>query len=162
MNQLLTQTPITPKTGENFSAADFGLFSQLQKFVFTVPGNPLGWEGKVFLKESLNLTSAEISLNNLSPGKAIPFLHQHELNEEIYIFVRGKGEFQVDECIFAVSEGTVVRVDPQGERCLRNTSEDEELCFIVIQSQVNSHRGQTIEDGCGVQYQVNWIGKKRI
>ena len=84
------------------------------------------------------------------------------MNEEIYIFVQGLGEFQVDDRVFSVGEGTVVRVDPEGERCIRNTSDTEDLCWVVVQSRKDSYPDQTIQDGFGVQKQVSWIGKQQV
>lgn len=158
----MAQSLLVAKTGQNFTVADLGPFSQLHQFTFEAPETSIKLEGKVFLKQLLNLTSAEISFNNLPPGKSVPFYHKHQLNEEIYIFIRGKGEFQVDELVFAVSEGTVVRVAPEGERCMRNISDAEELCFIVVQSRVGSYADHTIEDGFGVQKRVRWVGKERL
>ncbi|MDJ0736028.1 MAG: cupin domain-containing protein [Nostocaceae cyanobacterium] len=158
----MTQTSITSKAGTNFAVAELGLFSQLDQFTFEAPGKSLKAKGKVFLKEILSLTGAEISLNNLPANTSIPFYHKHQLNEEIYIFVRGTGEFQVDDCVFPVKEGTVVRVDPEGERCLRNTSDMEELCWVVIQSQAGSQTADTIEDGFAVEKRVSWVGKQQI
>jgi mannose-6-phosphate isomerase-like protein (cupin superfamily) len=158
----MTQPSLTSKTGQNFAVADLGSLSELHHFTFEAPGNSIKLEGKVFLKQLLALTSAEISLNSLPPKTSVPFYHKHRLNEEIYIFVRGKGEFQVDGWVFPVSEGTVVRVDPEGERCMRNTSEVENLCWIVIQSRVASYPDHTIQDGFGVQKKVSWVGKQRI
>lgn len=154
-------TPIA-KTGQNFAVVDLGTFSQLHQFLFETPTVPLKLEGKVFLKQVLDLTSAEISVNMLPAGQSIPFYHKHRLNEEIYIFVQGQGEFQVDECVFPVSEGTVVRVDPQGERCFRNISDVEELCWIVVQSRAGSYPDHTIQDGSTIQKQISWIEKQRI
>ena len=158
----MTTVQLTPKTGENFAVVDVGKFSELHQFTFEAPENTLKLEGKVFLKELLNLTSAEISLNKLPSKKSVLFYHKHRLNEEIYIFVRGSGEFQVDDRIFPVGEGTVVRVDPEGERCIRNTSDVEELCWIVIQSRVGSYTDHTIQDGFGVPKKVSWVGKERL
>ncbi|BAY13077.1 cupin domain-containing protein [Calothrix sp. NIES-2098] len=150
------------RTGQNFAVTDLGLFSELRQFTFETPEAAIKLEGKVFLKQILNLSSAEISLNNLPPKISMPFYHKHRLNEEIYLFIRGKGEFQVDDCVFPIGEGTVVRVDPEGERCLRNTSDTEDLCFIVIQSRVGSYQDHTIQDGFGVRKQVSWVGKQQI
>ncbi|MBC6420881.1 MAG: cupin domain-containing protein [Hormoscilla sp. SP5CHS1] len=158
----MTEPALTAKTGQNFATADLGAFSQLRQYTFAAPAVPIELEGKVFLNQLLDLTSAEISLNNIPPGKSVPFYHKHWLNEEIYIFVRGQGEFQVDDCVFPVQEGTAVRVSPEGERCLRNTSDVEDLCSIVIQSRASSYRGHTIIDGVAVEKKVSWVGKKRI
>lgn len=158
----MAQVTPTARTGQNFAVADFGLFSDLRQFVFEAPEVPLALEGKVFLKQILNLSSAEISFNNLPPNTSVPFYHKHRLNEEIYIFIQGNGEFQVDNCVFQVSEGTVVRVDPDGERCIRNTSNNEDLGWIVIQSRAGSYPDHTIQDGFGVQKRVSWVSKQQI
>ena len=152
----------SPKTGSNFTVVDLGNFSELDQFAFEIPTNSRKIEGKIFLKELLNLTSAEISVNKLPPGKSIPFYHKHRLNEETYIFLRGNGEFQIDDLVFPLSEGTVVRVAPDGERCLRNIDSTEELCWIVIQSRINSQPDQTIQDGFAVEKRVSWVGKQSL
>jgi mannose-6-phosphate isomerase-like protein (cupin superfamily) len=159
---MTTQLSPISKTGENFALTDVGKFSELHQYVFEHHKKGVAIEGKIFLKQLLSLTSAEISLNTLPPKISIPFYHKHKLNEEIYIFVQGIGEFQVDEQVFAVSEGTVVRVAPNGERCLRNLSDVEGLSYIVVQSQVNSQPDSTIADGVGVPKKVSWEDKQRI
>lgn len=158
----MTQIVPTVKTGQNFAITDLGVFSELRKFTFETPEAPIKLEGKIFLKQILDLSSAEISFNNLPSNTSVPFYHKHRLNEEIYIFVGGVGEFQVDDCIFSVGEGTVVRVDPEGERCMRNTSNTEDLCWIVIQARKGSYTNHTIQDGFGVHKRVSWVGKQQI
>jgi mannose-6-phosphate isomerase-like protein (cupin superfamily) len=153
-------TPIV-KAGQNFAAVDLGAFSELNQFKFEIPSIPLKLEGKVFLKQLLNLTSAEISISQLPPGQSIPFYHKHQLNEEIYLFIRGTGEFQVDDRIFPAQEGTAVRVDCEGDRCIRNTSPTEALVYVVIQARTGSSTDHTIQDGVRVQKPVSWE-KKRL
>lgn len=157
-------TPSNPiaQTQGNFAVAQVGALTDLYQFTYQFPNQSLEFEGKVFLKGILELTSAEISLNALKPGKSIPFYHKHHLNEEIYLFVRGEGEFQVDDMVFPVQEGTVVRVDPDGERCFRNTSDTLDLCWIVVQSRAGSYEGETVQDGYGVQKRVSWQGKTQL
>jgi mannose-6-phosphate isomerase-like protein (cupin superfamily) len=144
------------KTGQHFATVDLGAFSELNQFRFEVPSIPLEVEGKVFLKQLLNLTSAEISITQLPPTQSIPFYHKHQLNEEIYLFIRGEGEFQVDDRVFPTQEGTAVRVDCEGDRCIRNTSATEPLIYIVIQSRAGSYTDHTIQDGVRVQKPVSW------
>jgi mannose-6-phosphate isomerase-like protein (cupin superfamily) len=157
----MTQASLQPKIEDNFAVVDLGEFFGLDQFTFETPSTPIKLEGKLFLKQLLNLTSAEISVNKLAPGKSIPFYHKHRLNEEIYIFIKGKGEFRVGDRVFPVSEGTVVRVDCNGERCWRNHSA-EDLYYIVIQARAGSYTGDTIQDGIGVEKRVSWVGKERI
>jgi mannose-6-phosphate isomerase-like protein (cupin superfamily) len=149
-------TTLATQVGQHFAMTNLGAFSTLRQFTFSASNLPLEVEGKIFLKQLLSLTSAEISLNNLPAQTSVPFYHKHQLNEEIYLFIRGVGEFQVDGCIFPVQEGTIVRVDPAGERCLRNTSEVEDLCWVVIQSRAGSYSDHTIQDGVGVKKRVSW------
>lgn len=61
-----------------------------------------------------------------------------------------------------MGEGTVVRVDPEGERCLRNTSDTEDLCWVVVQSRTGSYPDHTIQDGFGVEKRVSWVAKQHI
>ncbi len=158
----MAQVTPTARMGQNFAVTNLGLFSELRRFTFETPEVPIKLEGKVFLKQILDLSSAEISFNNLPPNTSIPFYHKHRLNEEVYIFIRGQGEFQVDDFVFLVGEGTVVRVDPEGERCLRNTSDTEDLCWVVVQSRTGSYPDHTIQDGFGVEKRVSWVGKQHI
>jgi mannose-6-phosphate isomerase-like protein (cupin superfamily) len=141
------------KTGENFAAVDLGSLENLDQFRFESP--KIQVDGKIFLKELLHLTGAELSFNQLPIGKSMPFYHTHQHNEEIYIFIKGKGEFQIDGEIFPVQEGSIVRVDPAGERCWRNCG-DTDLCYVVIQTRSGSYQGATIQDGVGVKKQVTW------
>jgi len=144
------------KHGENFTVADIGKLSQLNRFSFKLPSRKLEVEGKLFINQLLDLTSCEISFNKLPAKAAIPFYHKHKQNEEVYLFIQGRGEFQIDGEIFPISEGTVVRVAPDGERTLRSIS-DEDLVYIVIQSRANSYEGNTISDGVAVDKKVSWV-----
>lgn len=157
----MAHPPLNPRTGENFAVVDLGSFSDLDQFSFEIPSINVKVAGKLFLQQILNLSSAEISLNKLAPRQSVPFYHKHHLNEEIYIFIKGNGEFQVDDFVFPVSEGTVVRVDCDGERCWRNHS-DEDLYYLVIQARTGSYAGGTSEDGISVQKRVSWVSKKQI
>ncbi|NJK62639.1 MAG: cupin domain-containing protein [Synechococcaceae cyanobacterium SM2_3_1] len=154
---------LVPKVGTHFACVDLGGLRDLSRFTYVEDGAPFEIKGKIFLKQVLDLTSAEISFNTLPPRKSYPFYHKHQLNEEIYIFYQGQGEFQVDDCIFSVVEGSIVRVDPEGFRCLRNTSTEEDLGWIVLQARAQSYRDQhTIQDGIGLPQRVSWVGKERL
>ena len=43
----------------------------------------IGNEGRVELHETLGLTGAEVSINQLPAGTGVPFVHSHKQNEEI-------------------------------------------------------------------------------
>jgi len=151
---------IKTKNGPNFTTIDLGPLAQLDQYKFKHPALPREMDGKVFLNQTLGLTSSEISINKLAPRTSILFYHKHRLNEEIYLFIKGEGEFQIDDNVLPISEGTVVRVAPEGERCWRNTSATEDLYCIVIQARAGTYEDHTVADGFGIQKRVSWVGKE--
>ena len=44
----------------------------------------VGQDARTELHDQLDLTGAEISVNNLPAGAGVPFVHYHHKNEEIY------------------------------------------------------------------------------
>lgn len=152
----MTQARCQTKAGQHYTAAHLGPFEKLNQYIFSHEGLPMEVEGKVFLNDLLKLTSAEISLNRFPPNTAMPFYHRHQANEEIYIFIRGSGEFQVDGEIIPVTEGSVISVAPNGSRCWRSLS-SEPLHFIVIQAPAGQYTsGVSINDGIAVNGPVTW------
>ena len=142
--------------GENYTSARIGEFSGLDDYKFAHPELSFEVDGKIFLNSLLDLTIGEISINKLPPKASMPFHHEHQNNEEIYIFIKGLGEFQVDDHIFPVNEGTVIRVAPEGVRCWRNLS-NEPLYYIVVQAPVGGYgKSKTIEDGKAVKVPFHW------
>jgi len=141
--------------GENFSALFPGKFANLSQYSFEHPLLKRKASGKLFLKDHLELTSMQISFNRLPAGVAVPFGHAHKHNEEVYIFIGGRGQMQIDEQIFDIEEGAVVRVAPSGVRTWRNNS-DEDLYYIVIQAKDGSLAGDTFDDGIPSDKALNW------
>lgn len=62
-------------------------------------------EGRVELHETLSLTGAEISINNLPAGANVPFVHSHKNNEEVYSILSGKGKVIIDGEEIALTTG---------------------------------------------------------
>lgn len=91
--------------------------------------------GKAFLHDALELTSCEISLNNVPAGFKLPFNHKHKQNEEVYIIIKGEGTFSFDNEKINVKEGDCVKVLPNASRTFETTTE---LQFICIQAKSNS------------------------
>lgn len=140
--------------GTHFSALSTGSFSQLNEYVLPVaPGMEI--QGKVFMGQTLQTTGAEISFQSFAPGKETGFLHTHQTHEELYIFVSGKGEFQVDGQVFPVGEGSVVRVAPEGKRSVRNNG-TEPLIMICVQYKAQTFTAQDAADGQLLQEPVKW------
>jgi mannose-6-phosphate isomerase-like protein (cupin superfamily) len=141
-------------TGENFSAAHAGPWEGMMDYVFS-PAPHIKFPGKLFLQNALGLGGMEVSLGVLKPGTSIPYTHSHKENEELYIFVKGSGQFYIDGQVIDVTEGSTVRVAPAGERAWRNNS-TEDLHYIVIQAKAGSLGQATLEDGNVVVPKFKW------
>ncbi|WP_087023990.1 cupin domain-containing protein [Thaumasiovibrio subtropicus] len=149
-----TQCDITQ--GSGYSMVHLENFSQLEDYPFHHEATGIKTDAKLFLSKILSCTGCIISATSLAPHTSMPFHHKHQRNEELYLFTRGQGEFQIDEAIFPIAEGTAIRVAPQAVRCWRNIS-DEPLCYFVIQAPEGVFDGeQTIEDGLLVPKAVEW------
>ena len=119
------------KTGTNFTQFESGSLKSWIENSVEIPG--LGKvPGKLFLKEQMGLTSAEISINALPAGEGMPFHHTHKQNEEIYIFLNGTGQVQIDDEVLEVKEGTILKIAPNGVRTWRNNG-SEMLVYLVLQ-----------------------------
>ena len=138
----------------DYSRMELGVFSKLTENTFQ-PNPNFKLEGKRFVKEELGLTSSEISFNTMQPNTAIPFLHKHKENEEVYICVKGEGQLLLNDEFVDMKEGTIVRVATGAERAIRNNSEDL-FSFIVIQAKEHSLEGSTTSDGYGIEKKPNW------
>ena len=141
--------------GINHNAIDLGVLDQLMDYSYTHPKRQQEVKGKLFLGEILKATGAEISFTILPPNAEHPFLHQHKQHEEIYVFLKGSGQFQVDESLFDVSEGSVVRISPNGKRTYRNNSESP-LIFMCIQCKSGSLESLFVEDGLLAEDEKLW------
>lgn len=111
--------------------------------------------GKHFLRDELDLTSMEVSLNSLPPGQGIPFLHGHKQNEELYLFLSGSGQMLLDDAVIEVGAGTAVRVAPPVLRCWRNTGSVALTC-VVIQAKAGSLVQATAGDGVLAETGPGW------
>ena len=115
------------------------------KFAHVSVGPLCGFEGKQFVKEAAGATSCEISFGTLPSGTAVPFFHSHKANEENYIILSGAGKFQVDDTVFDVAEGSVIRVSTNCDRNIKCTS-TEAMTYICIQAKEDSLGGYTMTD----------------
>lgn len=115
------------------------------KFAHVSVGNLKSFEGKQFVKDASGATSCEISFGTLPTGAAVPFFHSHRLNEENYIILSGSGRFQVDDEVFDIAEGSVIRVSTGCDRNLKCTSA-EPMTYICIQAKEGSLSNFTATD----------------
>ncbi len=126
------------KNGAHYTVAEAGNLGELEK--------------KEFIAQTLGFTGMQVSLNRATPGQASPYLHAHRQHEELYLFLSGTGEFQVDGDVLPVNPGTMIRVAPEGQRAWRNNSSSD-LLFIVVQANVGTLTGQ---DGIRLDGDPSW------
>ncbi len=100
--------------------------------------------GKAFLHDVLDLTSCEISVSAMPKGVKLPFNHKHKQNEEIYIFLKGKGVMTLDGENVEFSEGTCIKVLPSAKRTMEAKTDIEYIC---VQAKENSLKQFAFRDG---------------
>ncbi len=97
------------------------------KYSHGTVGNPENFDGKVFIKDQLKASSCEISFGT------------------IYIILSGQGTFQVDDEVFPIGAGSIIRLATNCDRNLKNTSE-QNMIYICIQARENSLKNYTMSD----------------
>src|SRR4051812_38827519 len=141
--------------GTNFTCFHAGPKEGWAQFRLEPPAVPMPARGKLFLRGLLGSAGLEVSLNVVPPGKAIPFLHRHRENDEVYVVVGGRGQFLADgECI-DVGEGSVLRISPPAARAWRNNS-DAPLYFLCLQYRAASAIEGGTSDGQKVEGHPAW------
>jgi mannose-6-phosphate isomerase-like protein (cupin superfamily) len=141
--------------GTNFTGFHAGPKEGWAQFRLEPPDVPLPTRGKLFLRGLLGSAGLEMSLNVLPPGKATPFLHRHQENDEVYVVVGGRGQFLVDGECLDVQEGTVLCLSPAAARAWRNNS-DAPLYFLCIQYRADSLIEGGTADGRKVEGKPAW------
>ena len=141
-------------TAANFTAVSVGKLSELSDYVLEL-GPDVKIPGKVFGGTALGATGAEFSFQMFQPGTETGFLHTHKTHEELYFFLSGQGEFQVDGQVFPVGEGSVVRVAPDGRRSVRNNG-TEPLVMLCVQYRGGTFTPDDAADGDILAEPVKW------
>lgn len=140
--------------GTNYTSVSVGKMAELgEHTLILAPGIEI--PGKVFIGRAMQASGAEMSFQSFEPNTETGFLHTHKTHEELYIFVSGNGEFQVDGKVFPVSEGSVVRVAPDGKRAVRNNG-NERLIMLCIQYKANTFNESDAADGEILKGKVAW------
>lgn len=142
--------------GKNYSAVSVGKMADLREHKLVLGPNK-EMQGKVFVGKPLDATGAEMSFQSFLPGEDSPFIHAHKTHEEMYIIMKGEGEYQVDGDIFPISEGSVIRVSPAGKRAIRNTGKDN-MIMICIQYKADSFGADDTPMGDGkiIHEELKW------
>ena len=103
----------------------------------------IGNEGRVELHETLGLTGAEVSINQLPAGAGVPFVHSHKQNEEIYGILSGKGSVVLDGETVQLTAGDWLKVAPAAKRQFSAAGDSGMIC---IQVKEHSLAGFTADD----------------
>ena len=133
----------TISEGSKYTAINLGPASNINQYVFNSNGQEI--PGKVFIGKALHLTGSEISYASIPAGTQLPFFHSHKENEEVYIVIKGSGEYQIDDTVFPIEEGSVIRVGTGASRGYKNTG-TEPLVVICIQTKESKEPLKTGHD----------------
>ena len=128
--------------GANYSATDFGRLADIKDYVLEL-GPEVKIPGKVFGGQAVGATGAEFSFQVFAPGTQTGFLHTHTTHEELYFFLAGKGEMQVDG------------VAPAGKRSVRNNG-TEPLVMLCVQYRADAFTAADATDGTLLPDPVQW------
>lgn len=71
-----------------------------------------------------------VSMTILHPGKATTG-HQHEKEEEVYLFVEGEGEMELNGKRFSVKKGDIILIPKKTFHKVFNPT-DKELIFLCV------------------------------
>ena len=141
-------------TASNFSAANIGKLSELNDYVLQL-GPDVKIPGKVFGGAAIGATGGDFSFQVFQPGTETGFLHTHKKHEELYFFLSGQGEFQVDGQVISVGEGSVVRVAPDGRRSVPNNATGP-LVMLCVQYRGATFTEEDAADGVILNEAVTW------
>ncbi len=79
----------------NATAIDLGPLAEIKDYVLELGPN-VKIPGKVFGGAAVKAGGADFSLQVFAPGTEGGFYHTHKEHEELYFFLSGEGEYQVD------------------------------------------------------------------
>ena len=66
-----------------------------------------------------------------SRRRGYTFMHKHETQDEVYIFLKGSGVMQINDEQIEVSAGDMIKIPPEGKRAL-SASDTEDIVGICV------------------------------
>ncbi len=141
------------KTGKNFTAVNVGKLNEIKDYI--LPLGDIQIQGKVFVGKALKTTGSELSFQTFAPGEDGGFLHTHKNHEELYFILKGEGLYQVDGENIQISEGSIIRVSPEGKRTIKNTG-DSEMLMLCVQYKRNTFTTEDANDGVILNDELKW------
>ena len=133
--------------GENFTTVNVGKLNEIKEYELAM-GN-FSIPGKMFAGHALQATGAELSFQSLAAGQDYGTRHTHKPHKELYFILKGEGKR------FPVSEGSIVRIAPNGKRAFKNTGSSEML-VLCVQYKANSFSDddEPLKDGIMLEANV--------
>tara|TARA_Y100000590_G_C15378312_1_gene885328 strand:- start:368 stop:742 length:375 start_codon:yes stop_codon:yes gene_type:complete len=107
-----------PKTDIKVNINDIGGSISKQDDRYIVKDNSFG--------NKLVLSSTLLEPNKSTSG------HFHNSQEEVYFFVKGRGEMELDSDRFEVKEGDIVNIQDGVFHRVHNTSKNQQLYFVCV------------------------------
>lgn len=80
-----------------------------------------------FAAGDLEMQRSAVSFQAIKPGKRLPFGHNHDEQEELYVVIRGSGRIKLDDDVVEVSELDAIRISPEVMRAVEAGDEGIEL-----------------------------------
>jgi len=97
---------------------------------WNIKGKIVKEDDRYIVSDNTTLKNLVLSSTKLRPNKSTTG-HRHAGQEEVYIFVEGKGQMELDFRIFDVQAGDVVTIEDNVFHKVHNTS-DYTLEFICV------------------------------
>ena len=94
-----------------------------------IGGEVVKQDDRYVVKDNTTLKNLILSSTRLNPNKSTSG-HSHAGQEEVYVFVSGKGKMQLDDETFEVQAGDTILI--QDGVFHRVFAEDEEMYFICV------------------------------
>ncbi len=90
-------------------------------------------------EKTVGARNLAVGINETAPGSMVPE-HRHDAEEEVMLFLSGRGKFVTEEQEIPLEPGVCIYNPPGGRHKILNTG-DEVLRFVWIYSpQLQSHR----------------------
>ena len=99
--------------------------------VYDIGGEVIKDNETYLLKDNKTLKNLVLSSTGLKAGQSTRG-HKHEGQEEVYYFVSGVGEIELDDNRFSVQGGDVVLIEDGVFHRVHNKSKSHELYFVCV------------------------------
>ncbi|HEX9453042.1 MAG TPA: cupin domain-containing protein [Candidatus Binatia bacterium] len=86
---------------------------------------------KEFLSRPMGCKAVGFSYVRIKPGQGATYVHRHQVQEEVFITVKGDGTIILDGKRIKMAEGTIVRVAANVWRAIGNDSK-KDVVFMIL------------------------------